>query len=375
MDFNAILNAFLHMEATTLIFTVLVGLLPLFVLLFFSLYFRLSIPAREKAFLRDLFEATGGERWRRNDGWSKLGGWFADPSKCYGLTVRKGHVVKIDLYKNNLDGEIPTSIGHLIKLWALELGGNQLHGRIPRSIGKCRSLCRVNLPHNQLEGEIPREIRGCRRLEKLILSGNHLTGPIPKEIGEVRSLRSFIAYGNALSGAIPPSIGRLKRLYNFIVNNNELSGALPKELGNCENLENFDVGANSIGGTVPKEICGCAALVSLYLYDNDIGGPLPTDLGRLKVRRCWRQSGRAIAAAACLLAHFSSRRVLTCADSHLFLSLSLSLPRRLAPASPPRPHHRRWSTSTCPPTASPAHCPPRSGTCTSSSTSTSSATW
>ena len=46
------------------------------------------------------YQATGGDTWRQKDGWITE----ADISSWYGVTVRDGHVVKLDLRANNLQG-------------------------------------------------------------------------------------------------------------------------------------------------------------------------------------------------------------------------------------------------------------------------------
>ena len=46
------------------------------------------------------YQATGGDRWTNNDGWNTE----TDISSWHGVTVRYGHVVKLDLEYNNLQG-------------------------------------------------------------------------------------------------------------------------------------------------------------------------------------------------------------------------------------------------------------------------------
>jgi hypothetical protein len=109
-----------------ILFTISFALFP--VLLFVAYFSRLAIPAKELAVLRKLYANTGGPGWNRNYGWDELSGFLCDPSSCHGVTIRDGHIVRIDLEKNNLQGTIPDNIGALERLEYLKFGGNLLTG-------------------------------------------------------------------------------------------------------------------------------------------------------------------------------------------------------------------------------------------------------
>ena len=134
---DAFLLENVDVDLNTVLSTALIGLIPVIaVVAWFS---RPSIPSAERRFLRDLFEQTNGRSWIRSHGWHSLDRWWWDPTVCYGLIFEDGHIVEIDLYKNNLVGSIPSSIGAMTRLEALRLGGNVLRGEIPREVGLCRN--------------------------------------------------------------------------------------------------------------------------------------------------------------------------------------------------------------------------------------------
>ncbi|PAU92838.1 hypothetical protein CK503_14210, partial [Aliifodinibius salipaludis] len=87
--------------------------------------------------LMDLYNATGGDSWANNSGWGS-----GDPSgSWHGVEVdANGRVVRLDLWKNGLQGQLPSTIGNLTKLTYLNVKGNKLTGRIPSEIGGMRSL-------------------------------------------------------------------------------------------------------------------------------------------------------------------------------------------------------------------------------------------
>ncbi|PAU92302.1 Two component regulator three Y domain protein, partial [Aliifodinibius salipaludis] len=87
--------------------------------------------------LMDLYSATGGDSWANNSGWGS-----GDPSgSWHGVEVdANGRVVRLDLWKNGLQGQLPSTIGNLTKLTYLNVKGNKLTGRIPSEIGGMRSL-------------------------------------------------------------------------------------------------------------------------------------------------------------------------------------------------------------------------------------------
>ncbi|CAB83146.1 leucine-rich repeat protein LRP-like [Arabidopsis thaliana] len=81
-----------------------------------------------------------------------------------------------ELYKNEIQGTIPSELGNLKSLISLDLYNNNLTGKIPSSLGK---LKRLN--ENRLTGPIPRELTVISSLKVVDVSGNDLCGTIPVE--------------------------------------------------------------------------------------------------------------------------------------------------------------------------------------------------
>jgi hypothetical protein len=153
IDVQKYVELFTEMESDTLMLSLIVGFTPLITLFISAIFLRTTIPAHEVKFLKDLYKSTNGHNWNRQDGWGRLGFFFCDYVTLYGLTIKKGHVVKITLYKNNLNGALPESIGLMKYLRAFECGANTLTGCLPKSIGDCTHLHKLYLPHNQLSGQ------------------------------------------------------------------------------------------------------------------------------------------------------------------------------------------------------------------------------
>lgn len=101
--------------------------------------------------LVELFAKTAGTKWHNNTNWNsdeRYGLW-------YGVQVDVGgHVAKINLYDNFLEGYIPTGsvMRYLFNLQSLDLSRNMLGGTIPDSIGTLTSLEELSLAWNELNG-------------------------------------------------------------------------------------------------------------------------------------------------------------------------------------------------------------------------------
>ena len=204
--------------------------------------------------LIDLYEATNGDNWNRNDNWltdAPLGNWF-------GITAnRDGVVVEFEVDENNLEGEMPSEIAHLTKLESLSLS------------------------YNDLSGSMPPEIGNLTKLERLILNSNDLSGSIPPELGNLTKLRSLHLDCNGLSGSIPPELGNLTELEYLELNDNRFSGSIPPELGNLTKLRSLDLSYSGLSGSIPPELGGLTELGSLCLSDNNLSGSIPPELGNL----------------------------------------------------------------------------------------------
>ena len=101
-------------------------------------------PETDREALVALYNATGGPDWRRNNN------WLSDVpiSEWYGVTTDdNGRVIELDLWNNQLSGEIPPELGNLPSLTFLFLGGNDLSGCVPSSLED-----RLNVGYSGLGG-------------------------------------------------------------------------------------------------------------------------------------------------------------------------------------------------------------------------------
>ena len=89
-----------------------------FILVSLSVFSQISTT--EIQALQDLYVATNGDNW--NNSWD-----INKPvNQWQGVTIQDNKVVNITLLFNNLEGELPSSIGQLTNLETLELSFNKL---------------------------------------------------------------------------------------------------------------------------------------------------------------------------------------------------------------------------------------------------------
>ena len=190
-----------------------------FALLFLSFTAFSQISLSEEQALHDLYTSTNGDQWKNS--------WDLNTpiSEWNGITIKNNKVIGIRLLFNNLEGELPNSIGQLKHLESLELS------------------------FNKLKGSIPSEIGNLKKLRILAFNGNNLTGYIPTSIGNLSSLTQLHISSNHLIGELPSTVTNLKYLEVLNVFDNDLSGSIPKGLVNSKNLKQVMVAENNFEDT------------------------------------------------------------------------------------------------------------------------------
>lgn len=243
-----------------------------------------EIPRSECEALASLFTSTNGANWLNKNGWLVTN----TPCSWHGVTCAGGHVTRLELWRNRLDGTIPSELSSLDHLLFLQLGGNNpqyggnLRGVIPAELGSLASLQILYLHDNELTGSIPSALENLARLEGLVLSNNYLDGSIPPELGQLQSLAVLDLGSNELSGEIPRSFGNLANIrYMLSLYNNNLSGPIPAELGQLTQLEALILDNNQLTGGLPAELGDMAAMRSLSVSRNLLTGSPPSELGNL----------------------------------------------------------------------------------------------
>ncbi|GER37804.1 leucine-rich receptor-like protein kinase family protein [Striga asiatica] len=185
----------------------------------------------------------------------------------------------------NIYGVIPSTIGKLIGMQHLDLGGNQITGVIPPTLGKLNRLQRLFLDGNQLHGFIPQDICGLTNMGDLYLHENSLAGPIPECFGELKSLRYIYLGFNKLNSSIPLNFWNLKDLVFLHLSSNRLSGQLPNEIAGLRQLNELDLSYNQFSGDIPRSIDSCESLTFLILSDNKFERSIPPSLGNIRALR------------------------------------------------------------------------------------------
>ncbi len=239
-----------------------------------------SLSAEERNSLIALYNSTNGPSWNNKNNWLKKEGtectWFGVSCNASGT-----HVKAINLYGNNLVGNLPAQLSSLAGLEVLNLSGNFLSGALRPELGNLRQLTVLDLSNNQLSGGLPSQLGNMTRLGLLSLSGNRLSGNLPPQLGNMTELVTLQLSQNQLSGAIPSALGNLRKMQQISLNDNLLTGSIPVELGNLQQLTQLSLQQNQLSGTIPPQLGDLASLITLQLQSNQLGGIIPYQLGNL----------------------------------------------------------------------------------------------
>src|SRR5690606_3104484 len=121
-------------------------------LIFVSTRVYSNVVENEKRALLDLYHSTKGDQWSTT--------WDLETpvSQWKGIKTQGDHVIGIDLFENNLVGNLPESIGELQKLQSLNLAFNKLSGEIPKSMAGLHQLKVLKLEMNALVGKLPENL-------------------------------------------------------------------------------------------------------------------------------------------------------------------------------------------------------------------------
>ncbi|KAL6839026.1 hypothetical protein ACP4OV_031080 [Aristida adscensionis] len=214
-----------------------------------------------------------------------LASWNQSTSYCSweGITCGKRHhgrVVALDLRSQGLRGTISPEIGNITFLRLLNLSHNNLQGEIPASIGSLRRLQRLDLRKNMLTGGIPSNISHCTSLSVIYIGDNALQGSIPAEIGGMPLLAVLKMYKNNFTGTIPPSFGNLSQLAILSLAENHLEGLIPAGIGNNLNLRFLQLSSNNLSGSLPPSLYNLSSLHQFAVANNNLHGHLPANLGK-----------------------------------------------------------------------------------------------
>ncbi|MGE5340786.1 MAG: Ig-like domain-containing protein [Candidatus Omnitrophota bacterium] len=233
-----------------------------------------AIPEKERAALIALYNATGGDHWTISSGWKTppldTDGFAmrGTEGRWYGVLVESNHVTKIQIYNNNLTGNLPSELEDLNRLIWLYLDSNRLSGPIPGSLGKLSQLQLLLLGQNQLSGSIPSSLGNLSSLKLIELSSNRLTGSIPSGLANAVNLESIQLDQNQLSGDIPSTFGDMPRLQALNLYFNNLSGSIPNSLGNSHSLQYLDLSINRLSGEIPLSLTHLTAIIGLDISHN-----------------------------------------------------------------------------------------------------------
>ncbi|AES69292.2 LRR receptor-like kinase family protein [Medicago truncatula] len=187
-------------------------------------------------------------------------------------------LVNFYLSGNNLEGNIPKSIGNICTLERFEAFDNHLSGEISGSIihnnyshciGNVSSLQELSLSYNQISGMLP-DLSVLSSLRELILDGNKLIGEIPTSIGSLTELEVLSLRRNSFEGTLSEShftnLSSLRVLYLY---DNKLIGEIPTSIGSLTKLENLILSRNSFDGVVSEShFTNLSKLKELQLSDN-----------------------------------------------------------------------------------------------------------
>ena len=186
---------------------------------------------------------------------------------------------ELRLANNALTGGIPAKLFEAASLEILSLANNKLSGAIPdisSPVGRTeKPLRELYLEENQLQGKIPSSTAKLSKLRVLRLEHNALQEQIPEEFSSLLSLKQLRLNGNKLRGPLPEGLGKLRNLMVLQLNDLALDCPIPEALGHLTKLKVLDLSNSSLKGAIPAQFAQLTKMQSLSLMNNDLRGRLP----------------------------------------------------------------------------------------------------
>ncbi|KAJ4782459.1 Receptor-like protein 12 [Rhynchospora pubera] len=213
-------------------------------------------------------------------------------------------LIVVNLAHNNLSGVVPSSIGNLYFLWALQLNNNSLIGELPLQLQLCQNLVVLDIGENKFEGQIPKWMgENLRNLTFLRLRSNLFSGTIPIQLIKLQYLQVLDLANNKISGMIPQNMDFFSSMaflddYNdnlalidFLRFNDQyyynvsvsvtMKGRDLVFTTTLSFLKSIDISGNHLTGMIPKTITSLHGLISLNLSNNHLIGPIPSEIGKM----------------------------------------------------------------------------------------------
>eukprot|EP00934_Nitzschia_sp_Nitz4_P008465 Nitzschia sp. Nitz4//scaffold95_size97785//2765//5123//NITZ4_004654-RA/size97785-augustus-gene-0.94-mRNA-1//1//CDS//3329560433//8455//frame0 len=259
--------------------------------------------------------------------------WLSDAFECdwagVECNVTTAKITALNLVGMGLDGTIPSELGLLTAMTAIDLSENEINGTFPKDfVADISALEYIALSSNSLTGTIP--AMPTTALKYLDISGNELTGDLtgalsatslegldvndnkfegplvaladlfvlpslltlklglnffngalPTEFSS--SLVELDVHDNNLDGTIPTGMANMVNLTDLDLSVNAFEGSLPTELGALTQLETLNVSSNYLTGTIPAELSSAQSLMELSISKNEFTGSLPSDICAIEV--------------------------------------------------------------------------------------------
>jgi len=247
--------------------------------------------------INDVFKASLIERYVllvlafQNGGAANLGSlgflsalpvcaWFNE-SEGKGIFCEGPWVSAIRLRDSNLIGPIPTELGLLKNLGALDIDENFFFGTFPAGLSALSNLYLFWALNNQLTGVLPTEVGLMTSLTTFDVAQNAFVGTIPTELGAITDMFEMYFYQNQFNGTLPTEFGALNKMIALNTQLNRMTGPIPSEFGNMERMQFLNLDNNFLSGTVPTDLGRMFNIEQLFLYENQLEGTVPTEFASL----------------------------------------------------------------------------------------------
>ncbi|PJJ11140.1 hypothetical protein CLU83_4636 [Flavobacterium sp. 1] len=211
-----------------------------------------DIPQTERDALIAFYNSTGGANWTNHNGWDVTNP-SSDVSTWYGVVISNGHVVSLNLERNNLKGTL-SDLNALTYLYSLNLNDNY---------------------NNFVGNAMPSWIGTMVGLKILSIRGYGFTGPM-QDLSTLINLEFLDLMNNNFGGGtttMPSWITRMVSLKNLILIRCGFIGSIPN-LSTLTNLENLSLAGNAFGGTMPSWFNTMLSLKYLLLANCNFTGTI-----------------------------------------------------------------------------------------------------